>query len=41
VKQTEAPTLAYAAFEALKKWEFQTAAPAKYEVTVDFKPPAQ
>ena len=41
VEQTEAPTLAYAAFEALKKWEFQTAAPAKYEVTVDFKPPAQ
>lgn len=38
---TAAPTLAYAAFEALKQWQFQTAAPAKYEVTVDFQPPAQ
>jgi hypothetical protein len=41
VSQTEAPTLAYAAFEAIKKWQFQTAAPAKYEVTVNFLPPAE
>ena len=40
VAQTDAPTLAYAAFEAVKQWQFQTAAPARYEVTVDFKPPA-
>lgn len=40
VQPTQAPTLAYAAFEALKTWQFQTAAPAKYEVTVDFQPPA-
>lgn len=41
VTQTQAPTLAYAAFEALKNWQFQTAAPAKYEVTVNFQPPKQ
>lgn len=40
VQPTQAPTLAYAAFEALKNWQFQTAAPAKYVVTVDFQPPA-
>lgn len=40
VSQTNAPTLAYAAFEALHQWQFQAAAPVKYEVTVDFKPPA-
>ena len=36
---TEAPTLAYAAFEALKQWQFQTTVAAKYEITVDFQPP--
>ena len=41
VSQTQAPTLAYAAFEALKGWQFQTAARAKYEVTVNFMPPKQ
>ena len=41
VTSTNAPTLAYAAFEALKQWQFQAAAPVKYEVTVDFQPPAQ
>jgi hypothetical protein len=41
VANPNAPTLEYAAFEALKQWQFQTAAPAKYEVTVDFLPPKQ
>ena len=41
VQNTNAPTLAYAAFEAVKQWQFQTAAPARYEVTVNFAPPAQ
>ena len=39
-KPTQAPTLAYAAFEALKNWKFQAAAPTKYELIVDFQPPA-
>ncbi len=39
VEPTEAPTLAYAAFEALKRWQFQTTEPTKYEVTVNFQPP--
>lgn len=38
---TQAPTLAYAAFEALKRWEFQTTEPTRYEVTVNFQPPPQ
>lgn len=37
---SQAPTLVYAAFEALKNWTFQTGASAKYEVTVNFAPPA-
>ena len=41
IANPQAPTLEYAAFEALKQWQFQTAAPAKYEVTVDFQPPKQ
>ena len=41
VSPTAAPTLAYAAFESLKQFQFQAGTPAKYELTVDFKPPAQ
>ena len=40
VAPTQAPTLAYAAFEALKQWQFRATAPARYEVTVDFQAPA-
>jgi len=37
-KQT--PTLIYAAFEALRQWRFATlAAPAEYQLTVNFDPP--
>jgi hypothetical protein len=39
VEPTEAPTLAYAAFEALKRWQFEKTQPARYEVTVNFNPP--
>jgi hypothetical protein len=39
VEPTEAPTLAYAAFEALKRWQFEKTQPSKYEVTVNFNPP--
>jgi len=38
---TQAPTLEYAAFKALRQWQFQTATVAKYDVTVDFQPPKQ
>jgi hypothetical protein len=40
VSQAPAPTLAYAALEALKQWQFQPVA-AKYQVTVNFEPPAE
>ena len=40
VSPTQAPTLAYAAFESLKQWQFQPTS-GKYEVTMDFQPPAQ
>ncbi|HEY6844045.1 MAG TPA: hypothetical protein VI391_07750 [Thermoanaerobaculia bacterium] len=39
VSQTTAPTLAYAAFESLKDFEFPPGAPASYQVTINFKPP--
>ena len=41
VSPTVAPTLVYAAFESLKDFQFEPGTPAKYEVTVHFKPPAQ
>jgi len=41
VSRTAAPTLAYAAFESLKDFEFPAGTPASYEVTVEFKPPKQ
>lgn len=41
VSDPKAPTLEYAAFEALRQWQFQASAPAKYELTVDFQPPKQ
>jgi hypothetical protein len=40
VSQTKAPTLAYAALESLKQWQFQPGT-AKYEVTMNFAPPAE
>jgi hypothetical protein len=40
VSPTVAPTLVYAAFESLKDFQFEPGAPAKYELTVHFKPPA-
>ena len=40
VSQTNAPTLIYAAFGALKQWEFEPAN-ARYQVTINFEPPAQ
>ncbi|HUJ15300.1 MAG TPA: hypothetical protein VL284_16050 [Thermoanaerobaculia bacterium] len=39
VSQTNAPTLVYAAFESLKNFQFPPGPPAKYQVTVNFKPP--
>jgi len=39
ISQTNAPTLVYAAFESLKDFQFEPGAPAKYQVTVNFKPP--
>jgi len=39
VSQTSAPTLAYAAFESLKDFEFPAGPPVKYQVTVNFRPP--
>lgn len=47
ISSTAAPTLIYAAMEALKQWQFQPASidgaavPMKYEVTVNFEPPRQ
>jgi hypothetical protein len=40
VSSTNAPTLAYTAFEALKEFQFQPGS-AQYQVTVNFQPPAQ
>lgn len=37
---TDAPTLAYAAFESLKQWQFEPRS-AQYQVTMNFQPPAQ
>ncbi|MDQ6799561.1 MAG: energy transducer TonB [Acidobacteriota bacterium] len=37
---TNAPTLAYAALESLKQWQFQPVS-AKYQVTMNFAPPAE
>lgn len=40
VSPTSAPTLIYAAFESLKDFQFEPGdAPARYQVTVNFKPP--
>jgi hypothetical protein len=39
VSQSTAPTLIYAAFESLKDFQFEPGTPAKYQVTVNFKPP--
>ena len=40
VEAKQTPTLIYAAFEALKDWQFMpSAAPANYQVTVNFDPP--
>ncbi|HYS54158.1 MAG TPA: hypothetical protein VER58_10390 [Thermoanaerobaculia bacterium] len=39
VSPSAAPTLVYAAFESLKQWQFEGS--GKYEVTVNFAPPAQ
>ena len=40
VSPAAAPSLAYAALESLKKWEFQPGS-AKYQVTINFAPPAE
>jgi hypothetical protein len=40
VSPTAAPTLAYAALESLKGWQFEPGS-AKYQVTVNFSPPAE
>lgn len=40
VSQASAPTLAYAALESLKQWQFQPGR-AKYQVTMNFAPPAE
>ena len=40
VSQSAAPTLAYAALESLKQWQFQPGS-AKYQVTINFAPPAE
>jgi outer membrane biosynthesis protein TonB len=40
VSPTVAPTLAYAALESLKQWQFQPVS-AKYQVTINFAPPAE
>jgi hypothetical protein len=39
LSHTNAPTLIYAAFESLKDFQFEPGTPAKYQVTVNFKPP--
>jgi len=39
VAPSTAPTLVYAAFESLKQWQFEGS--GKYEVTMNFAPPAQ
>jgi hypothetical protein len=39
VSPTSAPTLAYAAFESLREFEFQPGTPVKYQVTIHFQPP--
>ncbi|HJT18434.1 MAG TPA: hypothetical protein VJ853_13640 [Thermoanaerobaculia bacterium] len=39
VSQTNAPTLAYAAFESLKDFEFPPGPPANYQITINFRPP--
>ena len=39
VSPSAAPTLVYAAFESLKQWQFE--GNGRYEVTVNFAPPAQ
>jgi hypothetical protein len=40
VSPSAAPTLAYAALESLKDWQFQPVS-AKYQVTINFAPPAE
>jgi hypothetical protein len=39
VSNSSAPTLIYAAFESLKDFEFPPGPPARYQVTVNFRPP--
>ena len=40
VEAKQTPTLIYAAFEALKQWQFMPPeAPARYRITVNFDPP--
>ena len=40
VSPAAVPTLAYAALESLKQWQFQPVS-AKYQVTINFAPPAE
>lgn len=42
VSRTTAPTLVYAAFESLRRFQFDPAGtPSRYELTIDFQPPRQ